>query len=32
VDYTKTAWACMLLGMPLSSHRVRLGFIWIHLG
>jgi len=27
VDYTKTAWACMLLGMPLSSHRVRLGFI-----
>ena len=27
VDYTKTAWACMLLGMPPSSHRVRLGFI-----
>jgi hypothetical protein len=27
VDYTKTAWACMLLGMPPSSHRVRLGII-----
>ena len=27
VDDTKTAWACMLSGMPPSSHRVRLGLI-----
>ena len=27
VDYTKTAWACMLLGMPPRSHTVRLGLI-----